>query len=271
MDSKEHSHTPFIAILIQHINKWKLEHNGNLPESRIDKELFKSIILKSSKGQNEENFNEAYKSAHKAYIKSQIPSGINSVINDKKAIDINSKSDKFWIVSHAIRDFILNEGNGTLPIMGNIPDMTSSTIGYIDLQKIYQQKSNDHFLIIQSKVKLILTKFGFPENYISSDYIKKYCKNSMFIQVIRFRSLEEEYNFPNNSLLLSELTDQSSNLIFYIMNRAVDIFIDNYKRFPGNSDHEINNDFIQLKNITYQLIHQINSELKIEDKYIQEM
>ena len=136
MDSTDHSHTPFIIILLQGISKWKQEHDGKLPETRADKESFKNMVIKGSRNAQEENFNEAYRSAHKSFNKTTIPSNTRNILNDKNAINVDSNSSKFWILASALKSFVENEGNGQLPLMGSISDMTSSTNGYIAIQKM---------------------------------------------------------------------------------------------------------------------------------------
>jgi amyloid beta precursor protein binding protein 1 len=58
----------------------------------------------------------------------------------------------------------------------------------------YQDKAAADAAAVEARVKATLAKIGKPENFISSEEVKKFCKNSLFLQVIRYRSLEEEYS-----------------------------------------------------------------------------
>lgn len=49
---------------------------------------------------------------------------------------MNAESSKFWILAAALKEFVANEGGGLLPVQGSIPDMTATTEGYVNLQKM---------------------------------------------------------------------------------------------------------------------------------------
>lgn len=50
---------------------------------------------------------------------------------------MNSNSSNFWILASALKQFLDNDGSRKyLPLNGSIPDMTSTTEGYIALQKM---------------------------------------------------------------------------------------------------------------------------------------
>jgi len=140
LNSQEHSHVPFLVILLQLVKKWKDQHGGKLPETSSDKSAFKSEILKGSKGPSESNFPEAYKAHFKATTPTKIPSAVQAILNDPKATNITAQSSDFWIITAAVREFVQHEGAGLLPLMGSIPDMTATTTGYITLQKKFFRK-----------------------------------------------------------------------------------------------------------------------------------
>ncbi|GKA01402.1 NEDD8-activating enzyme E1 regulatory subunit AXR1-like protein, partial [Tanacetum coccineum] len=107
---------------------------------------------------------------------------------------------------------------GEAPLEGSIPDMTSSTELYINLQKLYQAKAEADFIVVEQ------------------------CKNARKLTVCRYRPIEEEFN----SLVLPEmqkyLTDEEYSypylvaVGFSILLRAVDRFAANYNTFPGQFD-----------------------------------
>jgi len=55
MNSTEHSHTPFVIILLQYLQKFKSEHQ-KYPETRQEKEAFRSAVIRGSRNSQEENF-----------------------------------------------------------------------------------------------------------------------------------------------------------------------------------------------------------------------
>lgn len=49
----------------------------------------------------------------------------------------------------AWKEFIANKGRGEAPLEGSIPDMTSYTELYVNLQNIYQAKVEVNVLVIE--------------------------------------------------------------------------------------------------------------------------
>jgi amyloid beta precursor protein binding protein 1 len=256
MDSTDHSHTPYIIILLKAMNQWKASHGGQLPSTRAEKEEFKSIVIKGSRNPSEENFNEAYRGAHKAFTKHSIPSSVSNILKDNNAINITPNSSKFWILASALKGFVENEGAGLLPLMGTIPDMTASTNGYIALQKVYQDKSNADISAVQARVKNILQSIGKPETFITFEETKKFCKNALFLQVVRYRSLLDEYSTPKSLFSSSNL---DTHLSFYIALRAVDDFYSKHKRYPGYTDATVAADVTEILKESTDLIKKLGA------------
>lgn len=129
---------------------------------------------------------------------------------------IQSPASLYWsnlvfAIVHFMQEFIANEGGGEAPLEGSIPDMTSSTElvidpckisscffylklrvtalsillcrHYVNLQKIYQAKSEADFLVIEKRVRNILKKIGRDPNSIPKATIKSFCKNARKLKV----------------------------------------------------------------------------------------
>jgi amyloid beta precursor protein binding protein 1 len=92
---------------------------------------------------------------------------------------------------------------------------------------------------VQARVKNILQSVGKPDTFITFEETKKFCKNALFLLVVRYRSLADEYSNPKSNLFSSEL---DTNLSFYIALRAVDEFYTKNKRYPGNTDATVEAD-----------------------------
>jgi len=200
-----------------------------------------------------------------------MPSGTRQVLNDAQATNITAHSSKFWIMANALKGFVDNEGKGSLPVMGSIPDMTASTETYIQLQKIFQEKSLSDIAMVEARVKTTLASINKP-GFVTSDDIKKFCKNSMFLQVIRFRSLEEERKAPKNSLIDSELQNSSGGMVFYIILRASERFYTTHNRFPGSSDDLVDQDLSVLRGLVNELLKEMGiSNSIVDEKYLKEM
>ena len=84
---------------------------------------------------DEENVNEAIKAVNTALNKTRIPESVENILNDEQCCNLKSKNT-FWILARAIKEFTLKEGNGSLPLRGSLPDMTSDSQRYIALQNV---------------------------------------------------------------------------------------------------------------------------------------
>jgi len=273
MDTTEHSHTPYVVILLQHVAKWKKEHGGKFPEGSAERNQFRDGILKATIKSDEENFNEAYKAAYKATAPIRIPSQIQTILADEKATNLTAHSSNFWVLAHALKGFVANEGNGLLPLNGAIPDMTASTEGYVALQKIYQAKAIKDFDAVTARVQAALKQIGRDSDSIPAETIKKFCKNANFLSCIRYRSLHEERD-PSTakvSYLASELSDKESNINWYVALRGVDRFYTQHHRYPGDVDANVVGDVAALKQIVAQLLAELNlKDVTVDERYIQE-
>lgn len=273
LNSTEHSHIPYPVILIQAVNTWKREHNGELPRTTADKDKFKKNILALSIKSGEENFEEAYQNALYAFKPYSIPDSVSEVLNHDSALNINADSSDFWILAAATRQFVENEGQGKLPLMGSIPDLVSETATFIELQSIFTTKAELDRDIVAKHVKDILKDSSRPEDSISLDYITFFCKNVLFIRVLSYRSLELEFN-PETSLKENfwQLSDPSFNMHWYFLYRAAENFAEKRGHYPGE---ELSSDFskeleeyqIEVEGLLES--HEIATD-SIEKKYIEE-
>ena len=77
--------------------------------------------------EDEENFEEAIKAVNGALVESRVPSGVRSIFEDSKCQNLTRDSKDFWVIARAVKDFVEceEEGQGTLPVRGSIPDMFS--------------------------------------------------------------------------------------------------------------------------------------------------
>jgi len=275
MDSAEHAHIPYVIILLQAIEKWKAEHGGAVPSTMPEKRAFKDAVARGAKKSTEENFSEAYKTAHKAFTPYSIPENVRAVLSDPKAKNITANSDAFWILAAAVREFVENEGHGLLPLNGAIPDMHSTTEGFIALQKIYGDKAARDVEAVASRVKTLLSSVGKPLDWIKPDQIKKFCRNSQFITMVRYRSLEEEHNpqTAKKDLIASKLSsNKNDNIVWYIVLRAAELFNKKVGRYPGSEDAHVHADVEELKKYVRQLLDEFGvSHEHWDDIYVQEI
>ncbi|CAI0406780.1 unnamed protein product, partial [Linum tenue] len=246
-DPVAHKHTPYVVIL----------------------ELLKAKMM----SMDEDNYKEAVDASFKVFAPRGINAELQQIINDGCA-EVDSSSSDFWVMVAALKDFIVHEGAGEAPLEGSIPDMTSSTEIYVNLQKIYQAKAEADFLVIEEKVRNILKKTGKDPHSIPKSVIKSFCKNARKLKVCRYRLVEDEFSNPSLSELQRYLSspDYSFAAGFYILLRAADRFAANYKVIPGHFEGEIDEDIARLKSTAVALLNDLGcSGSPLNDDLVSEM
>jgi tRNA nucleotidyltransferase (CCA-adding enzyme) len=93
-----------------------------------------------------------------------------------------------------------------MPLSGSLPDMTSDTERYLQLQQCYSDKAakdREDFVVIVNELLGSIGKESVPSD---SQEIEMFCKFARTIQVIRMRTIAEE---------LVPTAEQGSKLCMY--------------------------------------------------------
>ncbi len=113
-----------------------------------------------------ENFDEAIKAANTALQPTKIASDTEKILNAGKCSSLDSKSDNFWVIARAVKDFVDDQdahgGRGQLPVRGTLPDMFSDSERYIKLLNIYRNKASSDSENIFKRVQSHLEHIGRP-------------------------------------------------------------------------------------------------------------
>uniref|UniRef100_A0A2N9I683 NEDD8-activating enzyme E1 regulatory subunit n=1 Tax=Fagus sylvatica TaxID=28930 RepID=A0A2N9I683_FAGSY len=158
-DPVAYKHTPYVVVLIKMAEQWAKSHDGSLPSTREEKKEFKELLKAGMVALDADNYREAIEASFKVFAALGISPDLQQILNDSSA-EVESNSSDFWVMVAALKEFIANEGGGEAPLEGSIPDMTSSTELYINLQNIYQAKAEADFLVIEQRVRNILKKIA---------------------------------------------------------------------------------------------------------------
>ncbi|XP_071784936.1 NEDD8-activating enzyme E1 regulatory subunit-like [Asterias amurensis] len=279
MTKQEHMHTPYLVIDYKFLEKWKAEHGGNIPKTYKEKEslrqMIRSGVLVNENGvpEIEENFEEAAKSINASVVPTRIPSEVQEIFNDPACVNLTSESCSFWVIAQAVKQFVENEGCGKLPLRGSIPDMTADSKRYIQLQNVYIEQAKIDISAVTSRVNQILVSLGKTPDSIPDSEIKLFCKNSQFLRVVRCRSLAEEYNRDTSSAsdIALHLENPDSEVVFYVLLRAADRFYNQYNRYPGSYDDQVEADTYKLKSCVHNILHEWGVNLTLKDDHINEM
>uniref|UniRef100_A0A8C9XVB3 NEDD8-activating enzyme E1 regulatory subunit n=1 Tax=Sander lucioperca TaxID=283035 RepID=A0A8C9XVB3_SANLU len=281
MDKKDHSHTPWIIIVAKHLEKWLSEHNCQPPKNYKEKEAFRQFIregiLKNENGvpEDEENFEEAIKNVNTALNPTKIPSAVEDLFNCEQC-NITSQSPSFWVMLQAVKEFALKEGNGSLPVRGTIPDMIADSQKFINLQNVYREKAMQDAAAVSKHVERLLQSVGKVCCSHCIANCKHLCwrlgKNAFFLRVVRCRSLAEEYSVDsvNKDEITSSMDNPDSEMVFYLMFRAVDRFYQQHSRYPGVYNYQVEDDISKLKLCVNSLLQEYSLNVNIKDDYIHE-
>uniref|UniRef100_A0A3Q1IHP8 NEDD8-activating enzyme E1 regulatory subunit n=1 Tax=Anabas testudineus TaxID=64144 RepID=A0A3Q1IHP8_ANATE len=241
MEKKDHSHTPWIIIVAKYLEKWLVEHNGQPPKNYKEKEAFRQFIregvLKNDNGvpEDEENFEEAVKNVNTALNPTKISSSVEDLFNSEQCNNVTSQTPSFWVMLRAVKEFVHNEGNGNLPVRGTIPDMIADSQKFISLQNVYREKAMQDAAAVSKHVERLLKSVG------------KFVGRKQM--VVRCRSLAEEYSVDsvNKDEITSSMDSPDSEMVFYLMLRAVDRFYQQHSRYPGVYNYQVEEDISKLK------------------------
>ncbi|KAL5578189.1 hypothetical protein UlMin_019888 [Ulmus minor] len=163
-----------------------------------------------------------------------------STREEKRELKINYKE----AIEASLKEFLASKGGGEAPLEGSIPDMTSSTEHYVNLQNIYLAKAEAEadFLAIEKGVRNILKKIGRDPNSVSKATIKDFVRIKAIL--CRFAG-------------------------FYILLRAVDRFAPNYNSFPEQSDVETSNVIIRdMRDVAFSILVDESCHVSIKDQMV---
>ena len=212
LDSHDHSHIPYVLILLIFANSWKAAHGGKLPSSMDEKAAFKNELQAAKIYSDEENFDEAVSAAWRLYRKTEISPAVKAVLNDSSSLNLTSQSSSFWIMARSLADFVADPraGNGFLPVSGSLPDMKADSSSYIYLQNAYKRKATEDADNIYHRVLQYVEKLNSPRQ-ISREMVDSFCKHSAYLQVVRSRKVATELEREH-----FENVDTSSEGVYHI-------------------------------------------------------
>ena len=274
----QHSNIPYLVVLYKYLQQWRDDHNGMVPQNYHEKREFKDKIRsgirhnKDSILLDEENFDEAIQNVNRAVFEYRIPHYVQDILDSSLCTSVSPEVSTFWVLVQALREFVTNEGHGKLPVRGSIPDMTSNSVMYVDLCRLYQLQAKRDMEIVKSHINHILLGLGKSTNCISEEQIRVFCRNASFLRVLQYRSIAEELDVPDISTLSANLDNSDSDIIiYYILLRASERFYQLYQFYPGDGVKPIEDDVVQLKLISLSLLQKWQlSKYPIHDDHITE-
>jgi len=265
--------------LVLRMKKWKESHGGKSPETDAEHDAFKADIRSLQTHQDQANWTEAVKNAHHAYSSYSIPSDIAKILNDPKAQNPLPEYENFWFLAAAVKAFVdsKEEGNGKLPLMGTIPDMIAETKVFVELQRIYRNKAAQDTAAVQRHLNNILAKAGVPVNRIPEEEIKNFCKHTLFLKVIRYKSvtreLAGEIDKESVSMQLEDfITNTPADGCWFLALKAAEKFREEHNRYPGENSQTPHDDYESLRKHADKLMGSIGMDAEqLPNDHLQEL
>lgn len=173
-----------------------------------------------------------------------------------------------------------------LPLVGNLPDMTSENHFYVKLKKIYERKAVEDKKVLVEIIEKELAGLSLKDErraiiqtwFKSKEYsvLDIVCKNWPQISLFEYSTLEN--SLPNASELDIYEEQNKVNFIWYLMIKASQRFQDKFGHFPGHENHlgDLDNfkaifiDFIKNSPNSSLLPLDIEEFCPPDDRYISE-
>jgi amyloid beta precursor protein binding protein 1 len=174
MDPTDHTHVPYVVILVRALADWKAAHDGKPPQTSAEKKLFKEGVQAMKIKFDEENFDEAEAQAYRSWTETRVPSDVAALFQDPQLGTLSPSSPPFFHLLDALRKFTL-EPPHTLPLSSTLPDMKANTSSYIHLQKLYKARAEEE----KAAFKALLTV---P---LDDALIDSFVKNAHGLKVLR--------------------------------------------------------------------------------------
>ena len=292
MSANDLSHVPYIVIIYKFLKEWQTQNGKTstcLPLNLKEKKQLKSLIehwrdhyKEKLTGEDKhvielENFDEAIKAVNQVLVPSNhVPEETRLVLNelDQALSDKDGLNKQFWFLVKGLKQFMADSGE-RLPVKGRIPDMTSDSSRYIQLQNIYKEKSREDAEAINTIIQNFENEDRERFVEISDSFLRAFCANSHCLRLIRTSKLSRELLLEDREKMKQKINSlcmdsdcESNEMVFYLMIRSVSRFYTEHNHLPGNE--RVENDIIQLKNCFKQLLKEIDCNRLSKDDYVHE-
>ncbi|WWD09605.1 hypothetical protein V865_007733 [Kwoniella europaea PYCC6329] len=238
MDSMEHSHIPWVVLLVRAASIWKESHGGKLPETSEEKAEFKEILKKDKVKGDEENYEEALAQAYRVWSKSEIPWEIKQLLEDDSVKNVSSSSKNLHILLHTLSQFTAIPPH-LPPTSPSLPDMHSSTTSYVHLQNLYKKEYQSDLARFKSLLAEVLQKIGLEDGTIPDEEVEGFVKNVGGVGIIKgtpLRERKEGKGLIAQSIADYQYDEYDGSTTCFAMHLALlasERFYIAHKRWPG--------------------------------------
>lgn len=96
---------PYAVVLIKACDKWRAEHNGQIPTKFAEKQEFKAMIKSMNRFVVAENFDEAIVAAQECFkTDAVLPDNISNLFSEFSE-QLETSKTEFWVMAKALKMF----------------------------------------------------------------------------------------------------------------------------------------------------------------------
>jgi amyloid beta precursor protein binding protein 1 len=289
-DNAQHGHVPQIVILTKALDIWRSQlqdiestsimDSVRLPATVDEKQAFRDTIKSMARNFDMElNFQEAHSEAYLAYTPRELPWEVQDLI--ATAQQNTSDKSKWMVLLRALGEFMNTHQDP--PLHGSIPDMTSSTSWYVELQTIYQTKAAQDVAYLK---QLVLSQDANLGRTMTDEDIETFCKNVFSLHRLQTRSFAEEYqqwgssdtndasedametNHDNErmedlQMVMMDPYEQPEHtpLLWHIALRACDMYRDVHGEYPGEDSDSLTTQATEVHQSMLGLVQKMGLEM----------
>ena len=289
--SNAFAHTPWAVLLIRAVDAWRAANGGATPTTYTQKKEIRALIesMRRTGVQADQNIDEALNAVNTALNPAAPSASVAGILAEARgklsslvaechqnmltdgepssaaqpaaaAATARKTQLAFWLMAAATERFVANEGNGLLPLMGVIPDMTAGTGTYINLQQLYTQQASADVAAVQAHVREISAADGLSADTVTPEELKRFCKNAHALGKFAFHPAAMEYALERPADTAASASSLSSRLSaklqsddmsvaagLYLLLRAAQAFRAQRSCWPGDEASAIESDLPHLK------------------------
>jgi amyloid beta precursor protein binding protein 1 len=224
------AHVPYVILLLIHIQKWRNEHNGNLPKDLDEKRAFKQQIADAKGSDDPENFDEAVAAVWRLATPSGIPSYKTEELFKDRQLSNISNASPFWVLVAALKEYLKTpESEGLLPLPGVLPDMKADTKGFVTLQNLYRERAKKDLELFENVLHGLIKENNLSVQ-IPHEMVLAFCKNAKFATALKGSPLELD---GSKSSTYAYDDDKEDLFHIYVATRAYKSFLEANGHPPG--------------------------------------
>lgn len=241
-DIDKHSHLPWPCVLYHAIRMMREDRglspeDATLPKTPLDYRDLKQYVLKLRRrdAPQQECIAEALDQCKMTIdVRRRFTQQLEDIFADVRSQQPSAAEDPMWFVAYGLRRFRAQH-DGYLPLTGSLPDITTYTGWYSELQQLYRTQAaleagEVYHDAIQAMQQAALTP---PPNFES--LVRDVCAHSWELSYVAFNSIAAEAEADGlYARLFAHSCNDESFLSWYVALRAQQLFREMYQRAPGD-------------------------------------